>query len=293
MMKFLLSVICLTLVANVFSQDIIYTSDNDSILCEISEIGTKEVKYKKFNNLNGPTYLIDKNEVGKIVFKNGEEEFFDFQKEYVFEENPELNQYKYLGKLSKKIVWDYRFDISKVRNAKKVYYSGLDLSNLELINPAKVGQEEELGFYFPKWINRFDAEIPPTKYISRWLKIDNFEVRSSEVQSRYKLNKKDWIKFENDSSIPIEQVLSIVKEYSKISGEDNSVAFSSIIESFDKSQETVTVIFVFYDPNSREVLWATKAEGKADGMGFATHWSLGIVDSLKNYVDLLYKKALK
>ena len=62
--------------ANVFSQDIILKRNGESIEAEISVIEIDNIKYKKYNNLNGPIYIIAKSEVEKITFKNGTTEVF-------------------------------------------------------------------------------------------------------------------------------------------------------------------------------------------------------------------------
>lgn len=54
-----------------FSQDMITKKSGEDIKAKISEITTKEVKYKRFDNLNGPIYSIDKSEVLLIKYENG------------------------------------------------------------------------------------------------------------------------------------------------------------------------------------------------------------------------------
>ena len=50
--------------------------DGSIIRSKVVEIGTSEVKYKKFSNQNGPTYSISKSEVQAINYENGEKELF-------------------------------------------------------------------------------------------------------------------------------------------------------------------------------------------------------------------------
>ena len=65
-----------------YSQDIIYKiSNNDSILAKVIEINMDNIKYRKHSNLDGPLYTIDKTQLDKIVFNNGEIENFSFNKE--------------------------------------------------------------------------------------------------------------------------------------------------------------------------------------------------------------------
>ena len=61
---------------SVFAQDVIVKKDGSTILSKVIEIGTSEVKYKKFSNQNGPTYSISKSEIQAINYENGEKEDF-------------------------------------------------------------------------------------------------------------------------------------------------------------------------------------------------------------------------
>jgi hypothetical protein len=77
MRKLLTFLVLLTVTAVVQAQDVIVKKDGNTILSKILEIGTKEIKYKKFNNQSGPTYTIEKENVSRINFENGTTETFD------------------------------------------------------------------------------------------------------------------------------------------------------------------------------------------------------------------------
>jgi hypothetical protein len=53
------------------SQDTIYFKNNSILSVKINEVGISEIKYQTFNNLTGPNYLIQKNEIYKIKYSNG------------------------------------------------------------------------------------------------------------------------------------------------------------------------------------------------------------------------------
>jgi hypothetical protein len=59
------------------AQDLIVTSENEEISAKVEEIHIETISYKKFNNLSGPTYHIEKTEVSKIIFENGDVETFE------------------------------------------------------------------------------------------------------------------------------------------------------------------------------------------------------------------------
>lgn len=60
-----------------FAQDLIVKRDGSIIQAKVSEIGMSEVKYKKWSNQDGPSYIIPKNEVLAINYQNGEKETFE------------------------------------------------------------------------------------------------------------------------------------------------------------------------------------------------------------------------
>ena len=79
-------------IVTVFGQDIIYKKDGTEIHSKVIEITLTTVKYKKLENLNGPSYDILKNEVQKIVYENGVIDDFvkaeELEKEKQLKNNP-------------------------------------------------------------------------------------------------------------------------------------------------------------------------------------------------------------
>ncbi len=61
---------------SVSAQDIITTKDGTDIKAKILEVTINEVKYKKFNNLEGPTFTMLKSEILIVRYQNGENEVF-------------------------------------------------------------------------------------------------------------------------------------------------------------------------------------------------------------------------
>ncbi|MBY0427461.1 MAG: hypothetical protein K2Q22_17630 [Cytophagales bacterium] len=72
--KLLLISIGLLSVAYAYCQDIIIKKNGDEIKTRVEEISTNEIKYKKFDNLDGPSYSIAKSEVFIIKYSNGTKE---------------------------------------------------------------------------------------------------------------------------------------------------------------------------------------------------------------------------
>ncbi len=56
---------------NLFSQDQLFKKDNTKLDVKILEINPTEIKYKLFNDEDGPTITVLKSEVALIIYKNG------------------------------------------------------------------------------------------------------------------------------------------------------------------------------------------------------------------------------
>lgn len=59
------------------SQDKIYRHNGKIVEAKIIEIGSSEVKYREFNNLDGPIYVLETDRIKKIVYENGKVETFE------------------------------------------------------------------------------------------------------------------------------------------------------------------------------------------------------------------------
>lgn len=59
-----------------FSQDIITKKSGEDIQAKVLEVTTTEIKYKKFDNQNGPTFIILKSDVLMIRYENGTKDIF-------------------------------------------------------------------------------------------------------------------------------------------------------------------------------------------------------------------------
>ena len=62
---------------SVFSQDVITLKNGEDIQALVQEIGEVDVKYKKFNNPNGPNYTLKKSEIFRIKYDNGDQDVFE------------------------------------------------------------------------------------------------------------------------------------------------------------------------------------------------------------------------
>src|SRR5690606_24699521 len=75
----LLSITAIIAITQAYGQDRIYTRNGGLYEVKIKEVGLKTVIYKKWNNQEGPDYVLPKQDVEKIKFQNGDEETFGMQ----------------------------------------------------------------------------------------------------------------------------------------------------------------------------------------------------------------------
>lgn len=68
-----------TMIVQSNAQDVIVKRDGSTIISKVLEVNTGDIKYKKFSNLDGPTYTIDKADVMAINYENGEKDVFETQ----------------------------------------------------------------------------------------------------------------------------------------------------------------------------------------------------------------------
>jgi hypothetical protein len=61
---------------NLIAQDTIIKSNGDLVLAKVTEITSMEIKYKRFNFLDGPTYIVGRGEIKMIKYSNGLKEEF-------------------------------------------------------------------------------------------------------------------------------------------------------------------------------------------------------------------------
>ncbi|HON52759.1 MAG TPA: hypothetical protein P5243_06800 [Bacteroidales bacterium] len=77
MKTYLLSVLlCIVASVTVYSQDIIILKTGDEIQSKVEEIRPDVVTYRKFENLQGPLYTIEKSRIFMIKYANGSKDVF-------------------------------------------------------------------------------------------------------------------------------------------------------------------------------------------------------------------------
>lgn len=289
------------------AQDIIVKINGEELSSKIIEIGVSDIKYKRFENLDGSTYIITKAEVFMIKYDNGTKDVF--RKEVVVEKKVERKEndrlarenliigdskefnFKSVNNSSRDVLNDYQFDLKKVFS-EHIYYFGIDLSVTQMIESSGLGTVDLSMKYISGWEFRFHRELTPEKVLARWFGKERFQSDIWYSQKRNMLKEKDWVttKFE---ALTLLQIQSIVLDYKENTKFETGVGFVFIVDGLDKSTETVSGYHTFFDLQTGELLWVSNVQAKGSGPGQGIFWASGMIDSMKNYIDDVYKPLKK
>lgn len=83
-MKKLFILLVTLVVLNVSAQDVIVKLNGDELQCKVLEVNKNEVKYKRWSNLDGPTFVEEKSDVFMIKYQNGEKDVFEVKSTHQF-----------------------------------------------------------------------------------------------------------------------------------------------------------------------------------------------------------------
>ena len=70
-MKQLFLVLLLLCTVSVSAQDVIVKKDGSTIVCRVVELTESEIVYKKWGNLNGSSYVMERSAASAINYQNG------------------------------------------------------------------------------------------------------------------------------------------------------------------------------------------------------------------------------
>ena len=76
-MKNLLTILLFLCSINIMAQDVIVKKDGSTVVCRVVEVSATEVTYKKWSDLKGSSYIIDRSLVSAINYESGKKENFD------------------------------------------------------------------------------------------------------------------------------------------------------------------------------------------------------------------------
>ena len=129
-----------------YAQDVIHKKGGEKIKCKITQVSPEEITYKRLDEVDGPTYTIDKAKILKVVYQNGRVE--------TYVSNASLNDPElYADQLKRAIKVNFfspqvgYFQVTYEKNIKPGQCYELDLAILGLGRNITVGQYYESGQY--------------------------------------------------------------------------------------------------------------------------------------------------
>jgi hypothetical protein len=75
-LRIVLPALCILFSITASAQDKIYRHNGKVVEAKVIEIGASEIKYREFNNPDGPIYILETDRIKKIVYENGKEDRF-------------------------------------------------------------------------------------------------------------------------------------------------------------------------------------------------------------------------
>lgn len=74
LIKTMFTAVLICMITTIHAQDVIVKTDKSEIKSKVTEITETSIKYKKWDNVDGPMYNIAKDEVFMIIYANGQRE---------------------------------------------------------------------------------------------------------------------------------------------------------------------------------------------------------------------------
>jgi hypothetical protein len=184
------------------------------------------------------------------------------------------------------IVQNYFPEKDTVFHAGTIVHYGLDFSRFALTDKRKVGQDQKLRKFIPKWIKSLQKDINPERYITPLHRHgNNFEPEPIEVQDRNKSGQDIWINSES-YSINFDTLQNTISSYHLT--KNKGIGFVINVENFNKPGDYITCYFTFFDIASRKILWTTKVRSKPGGYGMNEYWANGIRTAFKFFINDVY-----
>jgi len=154
MKKISLILVCtigLGIIAN--AQDVITLKNGTDIKAVIQDIGNIEVKYKKFDNLNGPNYTLEKSEILMIRYENGTKDIFS--EETKSNDNSAINT-NFILKKNSKIFLDLHPKLTKSQQKKvsNLFEENFKKIGVCCVYKADIDSTNNTADIVIKWINR-------------------------------------------------------------------------------------------------------------------------------------------
>ncbi len=276
-------------------QDLIVLKNGGDIEAKVLEILDTKVKYKKQSNLNGPSYSIAKSEIFMIKYASGDKDVFSNYQEASpsktsnqgFVYDPRMGS---IGCQSNKRygVKVFGTGANQIFFRGDVVFYGYDFTYLKLTNPKKTNDGiNYVNEYVYQWNDLMMKKFIPLEKMKKWLGKPNLRWGTG-VFGNYRYNEPGNFVVPVNYCVSFNEIQEIVASYEL--NDYNGIGMVVNVINFNKIDETVTVYITFFDIESRSIMFATQAVGKASGSGMDGHWAEGINSAVRDlFIDEVYK----
>lgn len=303
-MRFILIALFVSFALQSYSQDIIFLNNGDEIKAKVLEIHKTTIDYKRFSNIDGPSYHFDNSEIFMIKYASGEKDLFNTKNST----SSAINNIQSNPLASDEFVYDVTIGnsnckVQKSRGAKiygdrvnEVYFRedivfyGYDFTYLKLSNAKKMGQSFDLiQNYFNAWNTQFNKDYGFAK-LKKCMGKPSM-LMGNQVFQNY--NKRDFYNFVDlgNYCISFEDLQKIVNSY--VINETQGIGMVINLVNFNKNREFSMAWVTFFDIKTREIMFAVLTTGEAGGAGMVGHWANGVEKAvLEIFVNEIFKHKL-
>lgn len=171
-------------------------------------------------------------------------------------------------------------------------YYGLDFSRYSLVNGKKIGTEEEVRPYFQSWIDQVNKYYVFDGNLSWYAGGRKAEDLQDAVQRLHLTRANDWITYTR-KPIQLDSCRQIVKGYD-LPQAKCEIGLVVIVEAMVKDSESSFTSFVFFDTNTREILWRLKYEAyNKNRGGMSGRWGDALKISYKECFNYWVREGKK
>ena len=144
---------------SIFAQDQLFKKDNSKLDVKVLEINPTQIKYKLKTNTDGPTYVVNKNEVALIIYQNGDHEAF--KDEAPVQNQQQIQQPIYMQSQQNRYYMMDSLRAERVRQKNKNYEEVTKGKNVLFYNMADLFDASIGISYFRELANNLlDVQVP-------------------------------------------------------------------------------------------------------------------------------------
>ena len=109
---------------NVSAQDVIVKKDGSTIVCRVVEVTATEITYKKWSDLNGSNYVMDKSLASAINYQSGKREVFSETESLYKPNNQNDGEQAMNDKALLRLDYEASNPYKKVKRLRKIGWTG-------------------------------------------------------------------------------------------------------------------------------------------------------------------------